>query len=97
MKRLLLATILAADDPSRMITREEVTAVVSLSRPQSRRPIPSESEVRDPFVDLVASTRQKQVDRSVDVHAIFKGNVPGDIFILSVAFEIQRPAGWCTS
>ena len=62
-----------ADEESRMITREDVTAVTSLSRPQSGRPIPSVAEVKDPFVDFVASTRQKQVERSVDVQAIFSG------------------------
>ena len=70
-----------SDAESHMITREEVSAVVSLSRPQSGRPIPSEAEVRDPFVDFVASTRQKQVDRSVDVQAIFSGTSGKILFL----------------
>ncbi|CAK8696980.1 uncharacterized protein LOC143460480 [Clavelina lepadiformis] len=61
-----------------MITREEVSAVTTMLRPQSGRPIPSEAEVRDPFVDMVASTRQRQVDRNVDVQTIFRGTVVGD-------------------
>ena len=64
-----LATV---DDKSRTITREDISAVAFLSRPVSARPIPSEGEVKDPFADFLASTRQKQIDRAVDVQAIFK-------------------------
>lgn len=62
---------------SRLITRQEVSAVASMSRPHSSRPIPCETDVRDPFVDFVASTRQKQIDRSVDVQTIFKADIAG--------------------
>ena len=78
LKPNFLRTCSIPDDGyPRLITREEVSAVASMARPHSSRPIPSETKVRDPFVDFMASTRQKQIDRSVDVQSIFKAPPPG--------------------
>jgi len=63
------------DDDHGIITYEEVA---DLSRPASGRPIPVEAEVCDPFVEMVASTRQRQIARGVDVQTIFRGNVSGE-------------------
>ncbi|XP_078494203.1 uncharacterized protein LOC113474865 [Ciona intestinalis] len=65
---------------SNMITLEDMSAVTSMSRPTSGRPIPSESNIRDPFVEFVASTRQKQIDRNTDVQTIFRGSVNSDAY-----------------
>nr|XP_026693426.1 uncharacterized protein LOC113474865 [Ciona intestinalis] len=65
---------------SNLITLKDMTAVTSMSRPTSGRPIPSESNVRDPFVEFVASTRQKQIDRNTDVQTIFRGSVNSDAY-----------------